>query len=658
MLPNPRPRLSRAAVVIVAAIVVLPLTTGLAEAAEAPIWDLGHTVSSGLLDADSPAIALDADGRAVAVWASTGASTPLGNDEAVMVATHAPGGSWTAPQPIANVDAYAPTIVADASGVVTVAFIRDGGDRKVEVVTGSHGAAFGAPVLLSTLPGTIIDVQVSGNAAGDVAVAWLQHDPALNRTTLRVRTRPRGTTSWSAEEVVSGAVDVTAPSLSVGGDGAVALGWLDLVNVSADRRTFARVRYAGGSWTAPQQLSASGVVAATPLVQLGADGRTDAVWKEPVDGVETVRSATLPSHGAWSSPTSLSPPGQSSYEPTLAESPDGGLLVGWHINGTPYTPQTRLRTDAGGWQPVQDVPTGGSYIAAFHLAPLPGGGAVGTWLEDVGGVYVQRLALRRAAGWGTPQTVSASGALSESEMAADAAGNLALLWTRQTASHRIAQARLADIGGPLTSLIDPPAGRTFAPAVTVGWRGHDVAGTVTGYEWSTQRTTWNAAAGPWSAPEAVAGDSRPLPVAPGTRTCVTVRAHSSLGPVGPWSDPRCVVTPVDDRVAKGGKGWHKLKGSRYYAATARRTTRRGATLTFRSAHLTELALVVAKGRHFGKVKVYLGKKRIGTVKLAARHRASRVVVPIRSWPTTVTGTLRIKVVSRGKPVVIDGIYVG
>jgi hypothetical protein len=55
------------------------------------------------------------------------------------------------------------------------------------------------------------------------------------------------------------------------------------------------------------------------------------------------------------------------------------------------------------------------------------------------------------------------------------------------------------------------------------------------------------------------------------------------------------------------------------------------------------------------VKVYRGSTLLATVKLAAGSTKHRVVIPIQNSATVLSGTIKIKIVSTGKPVTIDGL---
>jgi len=118
----------------------------------------------------------------------------------------------------------------------------------------------------------------------------------------------------------------------------------------------------------------------------------------------------------------------------------------------------------------------------------------------------------------------------------------------------------------------------------------------------------------------------------------------------------CVSAPLDERALTRSTGWTKVRDRGSYHGTLLRATRRGATLTFAKAAHNTVVLVVRRTPGSGKVAVYYGSHRLRVVDLAGRS-ARRVLV--RAWAPLDGGTadrrtVTIRVVSRGKPVYIDG----
>jgi hypothetical protein len=144
---------------------------------------------------------------------------------------------------------------------------------------------------------------------------------------------------------------------------------------------------------------------------------------------------------------------------------------------------------------------------------------------------------------------------------------------------------------------------------------------------------------------------------PGGTYCLGIRARDWAGNVGDYGRWSCVALPVDDGVLTKTGSWTGLTGKAYYAGTARRSTDRGATLSLAGADYRHLALVATRCPGCGTVKVFRGSTLLDKVRLDAATTHHHVVIAIDAASRVRSGTIRIKVVSGGKPVVIEGLGV-
>ncbi len=117
-----------------------------------------------------------------------------------------------------------------------------------------------------------------------------------------------------------------------------------------------------------------------PQAAVDRDGRLWAVWQQwPEAGSSPAArprivaahrplAATAHDPPSWSAPTTLSPAGQSSWSPTLAAGPDGGLWCAWAAwDGTTYQVFVCHAPPGATWSapvPVSPAPAG-----SFHLTP-------------------------------------------------------------------------------------------------------------------------------------------------------------------------------------------------------------------------------------------------------------------------------------------------
>jgi hypothetical protein len=68
-----------------------------------------------------------------------------------------------------------------------------------------------------------------------------------------------------------------------------------------------------------------------------------------------------------------------------------------------------------------------------------------------------------------------------------------------------------------------------------------------------------------------------------------------------------------------------------------------------------LALVATKCASCGVVEVYLGARRLRRVKLDAETTKKKRLIPVATFARIRTGKVRIKIVSRGRTVIVEGL---
>jgi hypothetical protein len=235
-------------------------------------FDDSETISVPALAAESPRVAMDRLGNAVAVWhVST-----TGRDSLVQAAVRPAGGAWSAPQ-----------VVSDPSE-----------------------PAFGADVSIQ---------------ADRMTVAWVARDqyrPVI-QTATRTMTDP-----WTPPVTISGPVGgAYAPTVAMDdkGGAVAAWQWWD----GSYRRIEAAVRSSDGAWTKPEELSAPGHTATAPIVAMDAAGNAVAAWIRSNGIAPAAQTATRSAGGAWSLPRNLSRRGRNAASLDLAMNRRGDAVVSW-----------------------------------------------------------------------------------------------------------------------------------------------------------------------------------------------------------------------------------------------------------------------------------------------------------------------------------------
>ena len=208
---------------------------------------------------------------------------------------------------------------------------------------------------------------------------------------------------------------------------------------------------------------------------------------------------------------------------------------------------------------------------------------------------------------------------------------------------------------PVASIASLPTYR-LATAVPVHWSATAGANPVASYDVRYRRAPWNGAFGSyrtWRA--ATPSTSATLAAARGSTYCVSARARDSVGHVSPWTAETCTSIPLDDRSMVRSQGWTRLEGPSFYAQTISRSAAYGATLIRTSVQAKRVAIVATTCPTCGIVAVYWGRTRLKTINLYSRTTVNRKVISVATFGTIRTGTLTIKVLTRGHKVLIDGV---
>lgn len=150
-----------------------------------------------------------------------------------------------------------------------------------------------------------------------------------------------------------------------------------------------------------------------------------------------------------------------------------------------------------------------------------------------------------------------------------------------------------------------------------------------------------------------AGGTVTLRAKPGTHA-LSVAAVNVAGIVDPTPATRTFTRPRDDGALKRTGTWARVKNMRAYGDDFVVSRDRGAALVMKIRRATAVGLVVATTRESGSVEVFLGRKKIETVRLSGKKRFG--VVKLVDLGSTRTGRLRI-VVAKDEVVRIEGVAV-
>jgi hypothetical protein len=198
----------------------------------------------------------------------------------------------------------------------------------------------------------------------------------------------------------------------------------------------------------------------------------------------------------------------------------------------------------------------------------------------------------------------------------------------------------------------------FRPRATIplDWTSSsDTQSGIDHYTLEQQVAPPDQAFGPW---EEVGGEligtSFDAPGASGDTHCFRVSATNGAGLTSAPSEPRCTSFPRDDRDLTASSLWELKNGSGHYRGTFVKEQRRGQTLT-EEVTTKDLALVATRCPDCGTVKVLIDDELLAQISLQSDVFKKRQVIDVATFATSRSGLVTIRITSRGKRVLVDGL---
>lgn len=238
----------------------------------------------------------------------------------------------------------------------------------------------------------------------------------------------------------------------------------------------------------------------------------------------------------------------------------------------------------------------------------------------------------------------------------DTADPLASLSGKTVTGGRLNVADALELAGrppapPASSVSAVQRGKTF----TVRWSTWSIQN-IGGYDTRVRSSALGQDLPPDPSPwlTETPGSSASFAGVPGGTYCFSAR----VSPDGDWGQERCTIVPADDTVLVRSGRWSSRTDAAYYLGSASRTRHRGSTLTLADIRAKDLSLVASRCRRCGTVKVRWNGTTLRRIELTASSTKRKRIISVASFGAPRTGTLKIKVVSRKRPVLIEGMAIG
>jgi len=470
----------------------------------------------------NPEVAMDAAGNTVAIWERQSTADPSIN---LQVSTRAVGEAFTTPADFL-LKATEPRMAMTSGGEAVAIWkhfentgVPATSGYRIQAATRPPGGSFSAPIPVFAAPPTVIpqEVQVAIGTGGDIAVTWSTMDPNAefgkiecgidpvttkpfrcpnppfveaavrpaggSFTTAQRISTPRGTGPVGEDPAQKEEREKEESALAAGGarpavDGAgnTTVVWSAFDGEDSVIQT--AYRPAGGSFTAPAQVSASGGDAGLADIGVDAAGNTIASWQRNVGPDRTVQAAIKAPGGTFVPLGDVSASGASAESPVLDVSPDGTAILAWRLAGiTERFVQSSTRPAGGAFSPPVSISSGKDNPLFHEVALGDGGDAIVVWSGENGGGEIARAAVRPAgsAAFGAPVAISqASGDLFHPEPSIDAGGNATVVWVRDNGTHSIVQWAGYDADPPDLRDVSIPGLATVADTVRFSASSFDV----------------------------------------------------------------------------------------------------------------------------------------------------------------------------------------
>ncbi|MDQ8045859.1 MAG: PKD domain-containing protein [Patulibacter sp.] len=293
-------------------------------------WSTPVTLSPAGVNASAPQISVDAAGDAVAGWIAGD------NPPQFQAATRTgPLGSWSIAGGVSGPGtASGARVSIDSSGHAAAVWAEDGPGtigRRIRWSEVLPNGVWKSPADLSALGGPSEAPAIATDPAGDLVAAWDRYD--TGGYGLQVVSRAAGSANWDTPITLPSVDTGSASNAQVGFDasGDAFATWTRLPS-SGKKRVEASTRPVGGTWSPTVALSTPTTTALTDQLAVSAGGDATVLWEATVDNAQRIQTSTRPAGGTWSAPVNLSPAGITAFSPSIALDASGNGLASWLQN--------------------------------------------------------------------------------------------------------------------------------------------------------------------------------------------------------------------------------------------------------------------------------------------------------------------------------------
>lgn len=336
-----------------------------------PWPDPPTVISTPQVNASSPSVAIDSNGRSVAVWIENGV---------VMSSQQPLQGTWASPPiSISGSNASNPYVVVDSTGTITALWLQNG---VVTTASQPLSGNWSSPQTLSASGATEASIAMDPN--GNIVAVWSLAGA------IQSMTHPVGGNWPSTPDVLAGS-NGSFPAIAVGDGGDACVVWQQ-----SDQTIHAISKSIGGSWGTAQQVSLNGVLTCYPAVTVTGEGDLIVAWfRYQISESQYQEVAIQSSHrlvgSSWDEPQDIGlsgPIDPSRLELVLSSGNSNTAVACWTSGcGESLFNAVWNIWEAGSWEgesplvacnemaysiDVVGAPSGNAYISCMYRDPITG----------------------------------------------------------------------------------------------------------------------------------------------------------------------------------------------------------------------------------------------------------------------------------------------
>jgi hypothetical protein len=402
----------------------------------APPWSAPETLSYPAVNANSPRVAGNENGRMVAAWVRQEDSRY--EVQASMYRKNV----WSAPEnlSLSGDSAFDVSVAMDSNGVATAVWTVNYQIQTSTNRPSSRREGWSSPIGLSAVGLSAANPHVVADAAGNTTAMWTRYDEN-GVPGIETAFRPAGGNWGSPQLLAAGAPRELMLVVNANGDTAAV--W-NIGAFTSNTSIYVATRPAPtpwgtvGVWSQPYNLAPLAYRQGGAKIGITAKGDVTACWRTNTE----IRIADKTAGGNWGAVTTVYANHAISDYPTLAVTASGDVMAAWityvYVGGTSYNYQigTAVRPTGGIWGTPAFLTDNTEYDMELHAGTSNSGACVLTWRDVNGGDAIKSATWSIKKGWYDFATIAEG-----SDLNLAVAGNTAVaIWMGGVAQAQVSTA--------------------------------------------------------------------------------------------------------------------------------------------------------------------------------------------------------------------------